>query len=223
MAVCAAVALGIGVLTRPAPTTCRAPARETRRSPRWPGRCRSGRPALAVAAVTRDGTRTAVFGTTPETRFEIGSLTKGLTGLLFADMIARGEVAPTTTVGALLPVHGPLAGVTLEQLATHRSGLPWVPGGPAQRVRGWWNALTAANPYPYTSAQILDAAAHGALDAPPGTVLQPGLRGARRRTRRDGGPAVRAARHRTGVAPLGMVGATVLTTPDALGPRGPDR
>ena len=110
-----------------------------------------GRPALAVAAVTADGTRTAVLGAAPDTRFEIGSITKGLTGLLFADMIARGEVTPTTTVGALLPVPGPLAAVTLEQLATHRSGLPSVPGGAGAFVRGWWSTLTAGNPYPYST------------------------------------------------------------------------
>jgi len=132
-AVCAALAIAIGVLARPAPSQLpRMAAGDAELAALAREALGPNRPALAVAAVTRDGTRTAVFGATPETRFEIGSITKGLTGLLFADMIARGEVAPTTTVGELLPVHGPLAGVTLEQLATHRSGLPRVPGGPAQ-------------------------------------------------------------------------------------------
>ena len=39
----------------------------------------------------------------PETRFEVGSITKGLTGMLLADAIDRGEVSLDTTIGDLLP------------------------------------------------------------------------------------------------------------------------
>ena len=107
MAVCAAVALGLGVLTRPAPTT-RSSTGTGDAALAALGREVVGPdpPALAVAAVTPDRTRTAVLGAAPDARFEIGSITKGLTGLLFADMIARGEVAPTATVGALLAGRG---------------------------------------------------------------------------------------------------------------------
>ena len=61
--------------------------------------------------------------------FEIGSLTKPLTGALLADMHLRGELA----LGDRLAVHLPHAAgwpagdATLEQLATHRSGLPNTP------------------------------------------------------------------------------------------------
>ena len=61
--------------------------------------------------------------------FEIGSLTKPLTGALLADMHLRGELA----LGDRLAVHLPHARcwpageATLEQLATHRSGLPNTP------------------------------------------------------------------------------------------------
>lgn len=82
------------------------------------------RPALAVAAVMGDDVRTAVMGASPDARFEIGSISKGLTGLLFEDMIRRGEVTPGTRVGALLPLRGPIATVTLEQLATHGPACP---------------------------------------------------------------------------------------------------
>jgi CubicO group peptidase (beta-lactamase class C family) len=216
LAVCAALAIAIGVLARPAPSQLpRTAAGDAELAALAREALGPDRPALAVAAVTRDDTRTAVFGATPDTRFEIGSITKGLTGLLFADMIARGEVAPTTTVGELLPVHGPLAGVTLEQLATHRSGLPRVPGGPAQLVRGWWGALTAADPYPRTTAQILDAAADSALDTYSNlgfAVLGAALAAAADR------PYPQLVTERA-LVPLGMVGATVPTAPDELGPQ----
>ena len=61
--------------------------------------------------------------------FEIGSLTKPLTGALLADAHLRGEV----TLGDRLVMHLPHAAgwpvgeATLEQLATHRSGLPNTP------------------------------------------------------------------------------------------------
>lgn len=83
------------------------------------------RPALAVACVTPDRSRTATIGAPPEDRFEIGSISKGLTGLLFADMIERDEVRPVTTLGTLLPVTGPLARVTLANwLRTARDCRP---------------------------------------------------------------------------------------------------
>ena len=38
--------------------------------------------------------------------FEIGSISKGITGLLYADACARGEIGPDTTLGELLPLGG---------------------------------------------------------------------------------------------------------------------
>jgi CubicO group peptidase (beta-lactamase class C family) len=72
-------------------------------------------PALAVAAVTGEVTRTATIGAGLDDRFEIGSISKGLTGLLFADMIGRGEVTAGTRVGDLIPLGGSVAEVTLAQ------------------------------------------------------------------------------------------------------------
>lgn len=219
VAVSAAVALGIGVLARPAPTTLpRTGAGDAELAALAREVVGAERPALAVAAVTPERTRTAVLGAAPEARFEIGSITKGLTGLLFADMVARGEVAPTTTVGALLPVRGPLASVTLERLATHRSGLPSVPGGAGAFVRGWWSTLTAGNPYPYSTAQILDAAAASPLDAPPGTYSNLGFAvlGAALAAAADR-PYPQLVTERV-LTPLGMTASAVATTADALGP-----
>ena len=64
------------------------------------------------------------MGAAATDRFEIGSISKGLTGLLLADMIESKEVRADTRLGTLLPVTGALAEVTLSRLATHTSGLP---------------------------------------------------------------------------------------------------
>lgn len=68
----------------------------------------------------------------PDAVFEIGSISKVLTSLLLADAVARGEVTLDTAAGQLLPfgVRFPDKDgerVTLEHLASHRSGLPALP------------------------------------------------------------------------------------------------
>ena len=97
-----------------------------------------GLPSVVVA-VTRGGRRQtaaagAVDGAAPtdRTRYEVGSVTKAVTGLALAEMARRGEVALTTPVARLLPdsVRVPAGGaapVTLVDLATHTSGLPRLP------------------------------------------------------------------------------------------------
>ena len=67
-----------------------------------------------------------------DTIFEIGSMTKVFTSLLLADAIGRGEVALTDPVAKFLPasVKVPERGgrlITLQDLATHTSGLPRLP------------------------------------------------------------------------------------------------
>lgn len=65
--------------------------------------------------------------------FEVGSVTKTLTGLLLADMVRTGDVTLDDPLDAYLPagIHAPRYGaaraITLRDLATHRSGLPDIP------------------------------------------------------------------------------------------------
>jgi CubicO group peptidase (beta-lactamase class C family) len=73
------------------------------------------------SAAGRSGRRGHVIG--PDTRFEIGSLTKIFTGLLLADMTIRNEIDLETPLGALIGVPAADA-MTLRSLATHTSGLP---------------------------------------------------------------------------------------------------
>ncbi len=88
--------------------------------------------AIVVGVIDAHGRHIIARGTAKaDTLFEIGSITKVFTGLLLADMAARGEVglhdpvAKYLPAGWTLPVRG--RPITLLNLATHRSGLPRLP------------------------------------------------------------------------------------------------
>jgi CubicO group peptidase (beta-lactamase class C family) len=79
---------------------------------------------VAAAAVDADGTATALGdGCPPDGRFELGSVTKTMTGTLLASLAGDGLAGLDDEIGRWLAA-GPNAGITLRQLATHTSGLP---------------------------------------------------------------------------------------------------
>ena len=90
----------------------------------------SGRvPSAAYAVVTDAGVAAGGFGGAgPETVFQIGSVTKAVTGLLLADMAERGQVLLSDPASKYLQ-GAPPGRVTLLDLATHTSGLPRLPPG----------------------------------------------------------------------------------------------
>ncbi|MDE0066438.1 MAG: serine hydrolase [Acidimicrobiaceae bacterium] len=85
--------------------------------------------SLSVMVVDSDGTAVhAGFGTqadgrpiTPATRFEIGSVAKGLTGMLLASLEDRELIDSSAAFGANA---GSPSGPLLADLATHHAGLP---------------------------------------------------------------------------------------------------
>lgn len=91
---------------------------------------RKGHVDPIVALGLPEGDRIAGDGALPA---EIGSITKVFTGLLLAVLAAEGVVRLDDPVPAHLPPGTPLApgvgGITLEHLASHRSGLPRLPPG----------------------------------------------------------------------------------------------
>lgn len=90
---------------------------------------------------------------------EIGSVTKGVTGLLYRDAVGRGELAPEDLLQQHLPLTGcPAGAVTLGSLARHRSGLPRLPKMPDAVRRSWRLWRHAANPYGDTLAELLEQA-----------------------------------------------------------------
>lgn len=78
-----------------------------------------------------------------DTAFEIGSVTKVFTALLLADMARRGEVSLDDPVAKYLPGIPERNGraIRLVDLATHTSGLPFMPDGPVRTTHdigaGW--------------------------------------------------------------------------------------
>lgn len=98
-----------------------------------------GKAVGLVAAVVGPSLRiVAGFGATsiggpaprPDTIFELGSLTKAVTGVLLARALDRGTVALADPIDEVFPLGAPhFAGqaIALLDLATHTSGLPGMP------------------------------------------------------------------------------------------------
>jgi CubicO group peptidase (beta-lactamase class C family) len=99
-----------------------------------------GSPGVVVGIIDSQGERIFTYGLSgnpvnlelsADTRFEIGSISKTLTGTLFADLIISGRVTPEQKLQSLFPNNQVLSNgleqISLEQLATHTSGLPRVP------------------------------------------------------------------------------------------------
>lgn len=89
---------------------------------------RGSHAALVSVLVRADGAEILVdAGADPvgeRSLFEIGSVTKTITGTLLAEMVVRGETTLATRVGDVLDDAGGAAAVTLAELATHTAGLP---------------------------------------------------------------------------------------------------
>jgi D-alanyl-D-alanine-carboxypeptidase/D-alanyl-D-alanine-endopeptidase len=129
---------------------------------------------MVAVVVDHVGTRMATYGSSGvphlamdgDTVFEIMSITKVLTSLLLADMVARGEVAFDDPVATYLPLtlHERGRPITLLDLATYTSGLPNMPGN----VRPDWYAIP--NPMSdYTEAKLFEFLAHYVPKYEPGT------------------------------------------------------
>ena len=112
-------------------------------------RLRNGK--VTYAGLAPDGT----VPPTPQTPFELGSITKTMTGMLLADAVRRGEMRHDAPVSDYLPelVGTPAGAATLDQLATHHSGLPALPSNPpASLVLAVWGN---ANPYAMSVETLL--------------------------------------------------------------------
>lgn len=112
----------------------------------------------AVAVVTPHGEMTATRGCDGHSAFEIGSISKALTGMLYRDAIERGIVSEHTVLNEVLPVegHGAVGSVTLSSLAVHRSGLPSLPPGMHPFRRSINFLVRGENPYGDSLADVLE-------------------------------------------------------------------
>lgn len=106
------------------------------------GRAHARHPRLAAGGVV-DGASVTWAGD-PTGLFQIGSVTKVVTGLLLATYVVDGELGLDQPVAGLVPdLTGPSGAVTLRQLATHTSGLPRIP-------RELWPRALSRHPDPYS-------------------------------------------------------------------------
>lgn len=127
---------------------------------------RSVQRSVSVAVVDRSGIRVANFGAANDTEYEIGSLTKTFTAELFVDSVRRGEVREDSTLEEFLPLGGtPVGGVTLIDLAGHRSGLPpfALTADMAGHAFAW---VVAQNPFEFDTEQLLQQARQTPLLTP---------------------------------------------------------
>ncbi|GIG53489.1 hypothetical protein Dac01nite_02410 [Demequina activiva] len=118
---------------------------------------------MLVAARAGGSTSWAAYGVPDTADAEIGSVSKGLTGLLLHEAIDRAEVSLGTTLGgALGRPEASYAPLTLGAVASHRSGLPSQPPMPGERSlarRTWRMWRHGENPYGDSVADLLDQAA----------------------------------------------------------------
>jgi D-alanyl-D-alanine-carboxypeptidase/D-alanyl-D-alanine-endopeptidase len=133
-------------------------------------------PGLIVALIDENGDTFLKYGVAStggppvdeDTIFEIGSVTKVFTSIALAQLVGEGKVKLDEPVADLLPpgTKVPARGdkkITVEQLATHRSGLLRVPGD-----------LDALNdPYAqYDAKKLYTYLAHASLQTAPGEAFE---------------------------------------------------
>ena len=113
--------------------------------------------ALSIAEVTPEETRVATVGAPLDGAFEIGSVTKPITGMLYADAVERGEVAPETTLGEIFELGGAgSSSISLEGLSQHRSGLPRLPMSLGTLLNSYRWLLLGQNPYDDSPDDIVE-------------------------------------------------------------------
>ncbi|OLR93233.1 serine hydrolase domain-containing protein [Actinokineospora bangkokensis] len=123
----------------------------------------AGAPGAVIGAIGRGGQHIAGIGSlgpqdkrTPDARtvFQIGSVTKTFTALLLARAVQGGRVALDAPLQRYLPpdLVLPRADITVEQAATHSSGLPALPPNLATAP-----GFDPANPYAHYTRQDLAA------------------------------------------------------------------
>lgn len=118
----------------------------------------SRHPTYVVALVTPAGHEVDAVGAGEagvHGDVELGSVSKGVTGLLWRDAITRGEVAVDAVLGDHLDAPAALAGIRLSALATHTSGLPRIAGGADTLARTWQLWRSGRNPYREDLAGLL--------------------------------------------------------------------
>lgn len=96
--------------------------------------------AVGLAGMHGDTRCAAAPASAVEDRFEIGSVTKAMTGTLLGILAESGDIDPDAPVDEVTgrPLPWPTRPPTLAELASHRGGLPNTPAGL------WWREAVTA-------------------------------------------------------------------------------
>ena len=179
------------------------------------------RDRLVAAVVTPDGVRFAGLGADERTEVEIGSVTKTMTALLLAQSAAAGTVALADRAADHAEVGG-FEG-TLEELASHRSGLPRLSPNPLDLAATLVAQLRGVDPYAtFSPEDVLRQAASaggGGGDEVAYSNLGVAVLG-QTLARAEGADYADLVRERI-LTPLGMTASSVPVSTDALGPDAP--
>jgi CubicO group peptidase (beta-lactamase class C family) len=127
--------------------------------------------AEGAVGVRRAGHTEAV---TIHDRFHLGSCTKSMTATLCAILVEKGKLKWDTTIAEAFPkfkdkIHPDYHTVTLDQLLTHRSGLP-EDREPDPVL--WPKILALKGPLPEQRLAHVELVLHGKPKAAPGTTFQ---------------------------------------------------
>jgi D-alanyl-D-alanine-carboxypeptidase/D-alanyl-D-alanine-endopeptidase len=174
----------------------------------------TGRRVIAYGALDKGDSRPL----NGDTIFEIGSVTKVFTSLLLADMAARNEVALNDPIAKYLPSDVKVPGrngqsITLQDLATHTSGLPRLPTN--------FNPKDPANPYAdFSVPQLYEFLSTYTLSRDIGSQydysnLGGGLLG--HLLARRAGMTYDELVHARITGPLGMMSTTIVLSPEQRG------
>lgn len=172
----------------------------------------------AAAVVDGTGVEVRSVGLPEVARLEIGSITKGLTGMLYVDAIDRGEVRGDDVLGQYLDLGDTdVAKISLASLAVHRSGLPTLPAGLAVRRTAKW-LVTRSNPYGDTLEELLRQAAATPLKSTRSRYSNLGFQLLGHAVAAAAGTTYRDLLHQRVAEPLGL---SSLVTPSDAGELGP--
>ncbi len=94
---------------------------------------------------------------TPETRFNVASVTKPMTSTIAIQLITEGKLALDDSIGRWLPDFPKGDSIRVEHLLRHRSGIPHETVPDSEMTR------------PYTAAQVVERARRLPLDWSPGS------------------------------------------------------
>lgn len=152
----AMIVLAMGIVSRPAPPALGPAVGDPDLIARVEPLLGGLRDRVSVMYIRDHVLTEAHFGADADTAYEIGSITKTMTSLLFAEALEAGELTPDTPLGSLLDLDGSAAAeVTLAELASHRSGLPRITDRPRDLVGTGLAVLRHRNPYTADVATLL--------------------------------------------------------------------